>query len=69
MFAAEGNYDVVDASNADEGYEAYLKYKPDLCILDISLPGKSGFDLTKRILGQNKSKHALWAAVTLISPP
>jgi DNA-binding NarL/FixJ family response regulator len=54
MFAAEGNYDVIDASNADEGYEAYLKHKPDLCILDISLPGKSGYDLTKRILEQNK---------------
>jgi len=54
MFAAEGNYDVIDASNADEGYEAYLKHKPDLCILDISLPGKSGYNLTKRILEQNK---------------
>jgi DNA-binding NarL/FixJ family response regulator len=54
MFAAESKYDVVDASNADGGYEAYLKHKPDLCILDISLPGKSGYDLTKRILEQNK---------------
>lgn len=54
MFDAEGGYDVVDASNADEGYEAYLKHKPDLCILDISMPGKSGFDLTKRIFEQNK---------------
>ena len=54
MFAAEGGYDVVDAGDADEGYEAYLKHKPELCILDISLPGKSGFDLTRRILEQNK---------------
>jgi DNA-binding NarL/FixJ family response regulator len=54
MFAAESKYDVVDASNADGGYEAYLKHKPDLCILDISLPGKSGYDLTHRILEQNK---------------
>lgn len=47
MFAAEENYEIIDAKDADSGFEAFVNYKPDLCIIDISLPGKPGFDLVE----------------------
>jgi len=54
MFAAEENYEIIDAKDADSGFEAFVNYKPDLCIIDISLPGKSGFDLVQRIIERNR---------------
>ena len=33
------------ASSADEGISMVLDKKPDLLFLDISMPGKDGFDL------------------------
>jgi two-component system, NarL family, invasion response regulator UvrY len=54
MFAAEGNYEIIDAKDADSGFEAFVNYKPDLCIIDISLPGKPGFDLVQRIIERNR---------------
>jgi len=54
MFAAEENYEIIDAKDADSGFEAFVNYKPDLCIIDISLPGKPGFDLVQRIFERNR---------------
>ena len=54
MFAAEENYEIIDAKDADSGFEAFVNYKPDLCIIDISLPGKPGFDLIQRIIERNR---------------
>lgn len=54
MFAAEENYEIIDAKDADSGFEAFVNYKPDLCIIDISLPGKPGFDLVQRIIEGNR---------------
>lgn len=40
------NVEVIgEASNADEAIEVIEKLNPDLIFLDISMPGKSGFDL------------------------
>ena len=55
MFAAEENYEIIDAKDADSGFEAFVNYKPDLCIIDISLPGKPGFDLVQRIIELNSN--------------
>lgn len=54
MFAAEEHYEIIDAKDADSGFEAFVNYKPDLCIIDISLPGKPGFDLVQRIIERNR---------------
>lgn len=53
MLSVEGNYEVIDATDAESGFAAYLQHKPDLSILDISLPSESGFDLTKKIIEQD----------------
>jgi DNA-binding NarL/FixJ family response regulator len=48
--AQNGFEEVVGAADIDAGLSTYLAMRPDVAILDISLPGGSGFELTKRIL-------------------
>ncbi len=38
------------ASKAEEALEAMEKLKPDMAVIDVSLPGMSGLELTKHIL-------------------
>jgi two-component system, NarL family, invasion response regulator UvrY len=49
MFADEG-MEVSDARDAEAGLAAYVECRPDVAVVDISLPGASGFELMRRIL-------------------
>ena len=37
------------AHDGEEGYEAYLRYKPDIILLDINMPKLDGLSLAKKI--------------------
>jgi two-component system invasion response regulator UvrY len=50
MLAGEGDIDVVDARDAETGLAVFTAEKPDVTVVDIGLPGVSGFELTRRIL-------------------
>ncbi|HYA80080.1 MAG TPA: response regulator transcription factor, partial [Methylocystis sp.] len=50
MLAGEGDIEVFDARDAETGYETYVARSPDVAVVDIALPGASGFELTRRIL-------------------
>jgi DNA-binding NarL/FixJ family response regulator len=50
MLAGEGDIEVFDARDADAGLAAYVAHGPDAAVVDIALPGASGFELTRRIL-------------------
>ena len=50
MLASEGDIEVVDARDAEAGFAAYIAHSPDAAVVDIALPGASGFELTRRIL-------------------
>lgn len=50
MLAGEGDIEVVDARDAETGFSAYLTHRPDVAVVDIGLPGVSGFELARRIL-------------------
>ena len=50
MLAGEGDIDVVDARDAETGLAAFVAHKPDVTVVDIGLPGVSGFELARRIL-------------------
>lgn len=41
---------VAEAENGAEAIEAYVQYKPDLLLLDITMPGTNGVTAAKRIL-------------------
>jgi len=44
QFLKPQGFEVLTASSAEEGLELAAKEKPDLCLLDIRLPGLSGLD-------------------------
>ena len=44
---------IYEAGNSEEGYDQAMNLKPDLIVMDISLYGASGIELTKKILQKN----------------
>ncbi|MBN2062604.1 MAG: response regulator [Deltaproteobacteria bacterium] len=48
IFTMEG-YDVRVAIDGDNGYEVYVKFKPDLVFTDVVMPKMSGLDLVRKI--------------------
>ena len=44
---------VFEAGNSEEGFDQAMVFNPDLIVMDISLYGASGIELTKRILQRN----------------
>jgi DNA-binding LytR/AlgR family response regulator len=40
------------AAHGADAWDAYLEHEPDLCFLDIRMPGLSGIDVARRIGGQ-----------------
>lgn len=50
MLAGEDDIEVRDACDAAKGLASYIEWRPDVAVVDINLPGASGFELTRRIL-------------------
>jgi len=50
-------YIVVDASDGEEGLQKADATVPDLILLDLVMPGKSGLEVCKILKGQAKTKH------------
>jgi DNA-binding response OmpR family regulator len=48
QFEAEG-YDVIEAADGNAAWQGILEHRPDLIVLDLSLPGVSGLDLLRRL--------------------
>lgn len=47
-------YDVLVINRGDEAVDNFYSYKPDLVLLDINLPGKSGWDICKELKSISK---------------
>ncbi len=45
----DGYTHVLSASRGDEGLEAIRRYKPDLVLLDIMLPGMGGLEVCREV--------------------
>jgi len=58
---------VAEAKNAEEGVRAALRAKPDIVLLDISLPGRSGIDVAREIRG--RLPETLIIMVSMFSRP
>lgn len=50
-FLESEGYEVSDFNNGDSLFEEFQKNPSDLVILDVLMPGSSGFEITKRIRG------------------
>ena len=45
----EDNYDVIEAVNGQEGIELAERERPDLILMDLSLPVMDGWEATRRL--------------------
>ena len=57
-------YEVVTASSGEEGLTAICDAMPDIALLDIQLPGMSGFDVLGALRGIPEIEHMPILAVT-----
>jgi len=49
MLETEGIYRVETAENGEDGYLAFLHFKPDVILTDIEMPVKSGIEMVREI--------------------
>ncbi|MEP6739978.1 MAG: LytTR family DNA-binding domain-containing protein [Caldimonas sp.] len=43
---------VAEATNGIDAWDAFLEHEPDVCFLDVRMPGMSGLDVAQRVAGQ-----------------
>jgi DNA-binding response OmpR family regulator len=54
-FLAANGYETVAASTGPEGIEQFMRNVPDLCLVDVQLPRKNGFELVREIKAQRQT--------------
>ncbi|NQT36162.1 MAG: response regulator [Planctomycetes bacterium] len=64
---SEHGYDPVSAPNGKEGLEQAMRSRPDLIVLDVMMPGKSGFVLFKQLKRDEQFKDIPILMLTGIS--
>jgi CheY-like chemotaxis protein len=57
-------YRVAEARNGNEAVEQALALKPDLILMDLSLPGMDGWEATRRLKADETTKHIPIVALT-----
>ena len=50
---------VAEANDADSAYLAFVVYKPDITVLDLSMPGVSGLSLLQKMLLRDNAAKIL----------
>jgi DNA-binding NarL/FixJ family response regulator len=50
---------VGEAENAEQGYAAFCRLRPDVSVIDLSMAGMGGLGLMRRILGRDRSARLL----------
>lgn|SRR3989338_8525198 len=50
-------YEVENAETGEEGLMISLRATPDLILLDLMLPGISGFEVLEKLKNQNNTRH------------
>ena len=57
-------YNLLEATDGEEGLDMALKEKPDLLLLDMSLPKMDGFEVAGRIKSERRTRHIPVIALT-----
>ncbi len=50
---------VAEAGNGEDAYARFMEASPDIVVMDITLPGFSGFEALRRILGRQPAARVL----------
>jgi two-component system, NarL family, invasion response regulator UvrY len=59
LLAGHGDVSILEASDAESGEGLFVSEQPDICVLDINLPGVSGFELARRILARDAAARII----------
>jgi two-component system invasion response regulator UvrY len=59
LLAGDPDVTILEASDAEGGEGAFVAERPDVCVLDINLPGVSGFELARRILARDATARII----------
>lgn len=62
-------FEVFTAYNGYEGIKTVLKYLPDIILLDIMMPGLTGYEVCKRLKKVESTKHIPIIFLTVRSRP
>jgi len=54
---AISNYEIITENKGKKGIQIARKEKPDLILLDIMMPGIDGFEVLKRLKGNEKTQN------------
>jgi two-component system, cell cycle response regulator DivK len=57
-------YELLEATDGEEGIAMATQHRPDLILMDIQLPQLDGYEATRRIKGDPALKHIPIVAVT-----
>ena len=52
-----GGYEVIPVSNGSEAWEMTKRERPNLALLDVRMPGMSGYDVCTQIKSNQDTKH------------
>ena len=64
-----GFHEVVEAKDYNEAVEVFTREKPNICFVDMILPGKSGVELTKTLIGEGtKAQHLSYLGDATVGP-
>ena len=55
---------VAEAKNGNEAVEQAFALKPDLILMDLSLPGKDGWEATRELKADDRTRHIPIVALT-----
>ena len=59
LLAGDPDVTILEASDAESGEGVFVAERPDICVLDINLPGVSGFELARRILARDAAARII----------
>jgi class 3 adenylate cyclase len=68
LLQAKGGYRVCTASSGVEALEVLEKEQPDLALLDVVMPGMSGYDVCRRIRAERETALLPVVMVTALDP-
>jgi DNA-binding NarL/FixJ family response regulator len=63
LLAHDATIVMTEAADAESGEACFAAEQPDLCVIDINLPGVSGFELARRILKQNPAARIIMFSI------
>jgi two-component system, cell cycle response regulator DivK len=63
-FLTYSGYRVAEATNGEEAVELATKLRPDVILMDLSLPGMDGWEATRRIKKDERTRHIPIVALT-----